>query len=112
MRPQFGTETGRPLWLAFKLKMYGTAHFAHSLGVGYSAAPLPKQLRSMSVLMIPGLSGTAAIPLGNSCASDCVNPSIAHFVAQYGATSGEVDLPQPELKLTITPERRATIAGT
>ena len=57
----------------------------------------------MSVLMMPGLSGTAAMPGGNSCASACVKPSIAHFVAQYGATSAAVERPQPELKLTMTP---------
>ena len=37
---------------------------------------------------------------------------MAHLVAQYGATSGDVDRPHPELRLTITPEPRATIAGT
>ena len=67
----------------------------------------PKQLCSMPVLMMPGLSGTAAMPGGNSCASDCVSPSIAHFVAQYGATSASVERPQPELKFTMTPLCRA-----
>ena len=57
----------------------------------------------MSVLMMPGLSGTAAMPGGNSCASDWVSPSIAHFVAQYGATSASVERPQPELKFTMSP---------
>src|SRR5690606_12140898 len=61
--------------------------------------------------MIPGLRGTAAIPDGNSCASAWVNPSIAHLLAQYGATSASVERPQPELKLTTTPLFRFTIAG-
>src|SRR5512135_2835154 len=62
--------------------------------------------------MIPGLRGTAARPGGSSWARARVRPSIAHFVAQYGATSGDVDRPQYELRLTITPDRRAIIAGT
>jgi hypothetical protein len=66
----------------------------------------------MAVLMMPGLSGTAAMPAGNSCASDCVSPSIAHFVAQYGATSASVERPQPELKFTMTPLPCLIIAGT
>ena len=37
---------------------------------------------------------------------------MAHLLAQYGATSAEVDRPQPELKFTITPEPAATIADT
>ena len=37
---------------------------------------------------------------------------MAHLVAQYGATSGEVLRPQPELRLTITPWLRSIIAGT
>jgi NAD(P)-dependent dehydrogenase (short-subunit alcohol dehydrogenase family) len=37
---------------------------------------------------------------------------MAHLVAQYGATSADVERPQPELKLTITPFSRSTIAGT
>lgn len=32
--------------------------------------------------MTPGLSATAAIPGGNSFATDAVKPSIAHFEAQ------------------------------
>ena len=79
---------------------------------GYPEAKPPKQLRSMPVLMMPGLSGTAAMPGGNSCASACVRPSIAHFVAQYGATSAAVERPQPEMKLTMTPLLFFTIAGT
>src|SRR5438067_653848 len=66
----------------------------------------------MSVSMTPGLSGTAAMPAGNSCASASVSPSIAYFVAQYGATSGEVERPQPLDRFTITPDARFTIAGT
>src|SRR5512135_3822032 len=62
--------------------------------------------------MIPGLRGTAARPGGSSWAKARVRPSIAHFVAQYGATSGDVDRPQYELRLTITPDCRAIITGT
>src|SRR5579862_4287446 len=61
--------------------------------------------------MIPGFNGTAAMPEGSSCESDCVSPSIAHLLAQYGATSASVERPQPELKLTITPFLRFTIDG-
>ncbi len=60
---------------------------------------------------MPGLNGTAAIPSGNSCANDCVSPSIAHLLAQYGATSGEAERPHPELKFTITPLCVRAIAG-
>ena len=35
---------------------------------------------------------------------EAVRPSIAHFEAQYGATSGETERPQYELRLTITPD--------
>src|SRR5208283_67198 len=66
----------------------------------------------MAVLITPGLSGTAARPGGNSWASDLVSPSIAHFEAQYGATSGAVDRPHPELRFTITPCPASIIAGT
>ena len=38
-------------------------------------------------------------------------PSMAYFVAQYGATPEEVLRPQPEEKLTITPLPRSSIAG-
>ena len=54
----------------------------------------------MSVLMMPGFRATAAIPEGSSCAKAWVSPSIAYLVAQYGATSGSVERPQPELKFT------------
>src|SRR5688572_31717410 len=37
---------------------------------------------------------------------------MAHLVAQYGATSGAVVRPQPELKFTITPRFFWIIAGT
>ena len=60
---------------------------------------------------MPGLNGTAAIPSGNSCANDFVSPSTAHLVAQYGATSGEAERPQPELKFTITPLCSRAIEG-
>ena len=46
------------------------------------AARAPKQLRSMAVSMIPGLSGTAARPAGSSCARARVSPSMPHFEAQ------------------------------
>ena len=62
--------------------------------------------------MMPGLRGTAARPFGSSWARARVRPSIAHFEAQYGATSGETERPQYELRLTITPDSRAIIAGT
>src|ERR1035437_4859036 len=62
--------------------------------------------------MMPGLSATAAKPEGSSCANACVSPSIAHLLAQYGATSASVDRPQPELKFTMTPRFRLIIAGT
>src|SRR5882724_6727008 len=66
----------------------------------------------MAVLMSPGLNGMEAMPGGISCASDRESPSMAHLVAQYGATSGSVERPQPELKLTMTPRRAAIMAGT
>ena len=44
-------------------------------------------------------------------AIEIVIPSTAHLVAQYGATSGDVTRPQPELRLTTTPAPRAIIAG-
>ena len=66
----------------------------------------------MSVLITPGLSGILAIPGGSSCAIDLLRPSIAHLDAQYGATSGDVLRPQPELRLSIIPVSRFTIAGT
>src|ERR1017187_4656077 len=62
--------------------------------------------------MMPGLSATAARPDGSSCANACVSPSIAHLLAQYGATSASVDRPQPELKFTMTPRLCLIIAGT
>src|SRR5882757_2578707 len=37
---------------------------------------------------------------------------MAHFDAQYGATSGETERPHPEVKFTITPFFAAIIAGT
>ena len=45
----------------------------------------------MSVSMMPGFNGTAAMLDGNSCASAWVNPSMAHLVAQYGATKRRGD---------------------
>src|SRR5208282_4060912 len=107
-----GTVRERPLSEGASFNRNGTATLAHSPGEGYPDAEPPKQLRNMSVSMMPGLSGTAAMPGGNSCASACVRPSIAHFVAQYGATSAAVERPQLELKFTMTPARRETIAGT
>src|SRR5262249_10824192 len=106
-----GTLTDLPLSFGPNRSKNGTAFWAHFSGVGYEAAFWPKQLCSMSVLMIPGLSGTAHIPAGSSWARARVNPSQAYFVALYGATSGYVERPQPELKLAITPWRRAIIAG-
>src|SRR5262249_16331105 len=90
----------------------GTALVAHSVGSGYAEAEAPKQDCNISVLMMPGFSGIAARPAGSSWAKACVNPSIPHLVAQYGATSASVDRPQPELKLTITPSPRSIMAGT
>src|SRR5678815_894888 len=51
---------------------------------GLGNAPRPRRSigSSMSVLMTPGLSATAARPVGDSCARACVNPSIAHLLAQ------------------------------
>src|SRR5882672_5853109 len=66
----------------------------------------------MAVLMSPGLNGMDAMPGGISCASDRESPSMAHLVAQYGATSALVERPQPELKLTMIPRRAAIMAGT
>ncbi len=51
------------------------------LGIGRRRSS-GKQVRSMSVSMTPGLSGTAAMPSGSSSASALVRPSIAHLVAQ------------------------------
>src|ERR1035438_6082006 len=98
-----GTVTGFPFSFGPRRRIKGAAVSAHSVGVGYPEADCPKELRSISVLMMPGLSGMAAMLEGNSCASDCVRPSIAHLLAQYGATSASAERPQPELKLTITP---------
>src|ERR1035437_6334951 len=66
----------------------------------------------MSVLMMPGLSATAARLDGNYCANACVSPSIADLLAQYGATSASVDRPHPEQKFTMTPRLRLIISGT
>src|SRR6266511_3163848 len=107
----YGAVCDRPLSPGPRPSKNGTAFFAHVSAVGYADAEWPKQLCSMSVLMMPGLSGIAAMPEGNSCASACVRPSIAHLVAQYGATSASVERPQPELKFTITPLPRSIMAG-
>ncbi len=40
------------------------------------------------------------------------NPSMAHLLAQNGATPASVLLSQPELKLTMTPDCWPTIAET
>src|SRR2546423_365252 len=101
-----------PLSRGPNFKRNGTAFLAHCCGDSKLEAEGPKQLCNMSVLMMPGFTGTAAIPPGNSWAKAFVSPSIAHLVAQYGATSASVDRPQPELKLTMTPLPRAIIAGT
>src|SRR5262245_8627867 len=106
-----GTVSGLPLSAGPRPRKNGTADSAHAAGSGYSDDDSPKQLRSMSVSMMPGFTGTAARPPGSSWAIARVRPSIAHLVAQYGATSGDVERPQPELRLTITPEPRAIIAG-
>jgi outer membrane protein assembly factor BamB len=102
-----GTVSGWPLSLTVNCWMNGTATSAHSSAVGKPFAPLLKQLCSISVLMMPGFSGTAARPSGSSWASARVMPSIAHFEPQYGATSAATERPQPLLKLTITPEPAA-----
>src|SRR5262245_1199549 len=107
----YGAVNDLPLSFGPSPNKNGTAFFAHFSGVGYDPASSPKQLCSMSVLMIPGFSGTAHIPPGSSCARASVRPSTAYFVAQYGATSGDVDRPHPELKFTITPLFRSIIAG-
>ncbi|MEH1800254.1 MAG: hypothetical protein V7L13_14045, partial [Nostoc sp.] len=44
------------------------------------------------------MRGIAAIPFGNSCAKERVNPSIAHLEAQYGATWAEVEREHPVLE--------------
>ena len=49
------------------------------------------------------VEGDGGQALGSSWARASVRPSIAHFEAQYGATSGETERPQYELRLTITP---------
>src|SRR6185503_11012801 len=77
-----GTVSGLPLSSGPRASRNGTATFAHWVGLGYDFAELPKERCNMSVSMIPGLSGMAAMPEGNSCASDWVSPSMAHFVAQ------------------------------
>lgn len=41
----------------------------------------------------------------------CDIPSMANFVAQYGATSGDVLRPQPDEKFTMTPLPRFIMAG-
>ena len=41
--------------------------------------------------MMPGLTGTALKPSGSSWARLWVKPSIAHLLAQYGATSAAAD---------------------
>ena len=40
-----------------------------------------------------------------------MSPSIAHLLAQYGATSGEVDLPQPDEMLMMMPELFSNMIG-
>src|SRR6266536_4167974 len=108
----YGAVRGRPLCFGPRPSRNGTAFFAHCSAVGYMEAEAPKQLCSIFVLMIPGFNATAARPDGISCASAWVSPSMAHLVAQYGATSASVERPQPELKLTMTPLPRLIIAGT
>jgi len=76
------TVIGFPFCFAPSPSRNGAAVRAHSSGPGYDEAEPPKQLRSMSVSMIPGFSGTAAMPDGSSWASAWVRPSIAHLVAQ------------------------------
>ena len=58
--------TQLPLSVRPRLAKAGTAVFAHSSGALYPVAASPKQERSMSVSMMPGLKATAARPLGNS----------------------------------------------
>ena len=89
----------------------GAATLAKASGLRAESAPPAKQLCSIPVFTMPGLSGTQAMPFGSSSASALLNPSIAHLVAQYGATSGEVPRPQPELRFTITPWLCSIIAG-
>ncbi len=87
------------------------APIAHASGEGLAAADSPQQLRSMSVSTTPGLTATAARPGGSSWERARVRPSTAHLLAQYGATSGEVTRPQPELMLTTMPRPLSIIAG-
>src|SRR5258708_6277105 len=61
-----GAVSERPLSLGPRPSRNGTAFSAHFSGAGYDAASSPKQLWSISVLMMPGLSGTAHIPGGSS----------------------------------------------
>ena len=92
-------ETARPI-------------FAHSCGVGYPEAEPPKQLRSMSVLMMPGLSGTAAMP-GRQFLRQCLRqPFNRPFGGAIRRDFRGGERPQPELKFTMTPLLRLTIAGT
>ena len=42
---------------------------AQASALGWAAAPSAQQSRSMSVSITPGLSGTAAMPAGNSAAN-------------------------------------------
>src|SRR5437773_2135225 len=82
-----GAVSCLPLLLGPRLSKNGTAPLAQSAGEMYPAAEAPKQLRNISVLMMPGLNETAATPSGSSCASASVSPSTPHLLAQYGATA-------------------------
>jgi len=61
-----GTVSDLPLSLGPSPSRNGTAFWAHLSGEGYELASSPNADCSMSVLMMPGLSGTAHIPSGNS----------------------------------------------
>src|SRR5262245_6277387 len=83
---QFGRQLrivcGLPLSRELNPRIIGAAFSTHLAGHGYRLAVPPKQLRSMSVSMTPGSSGTAAIGRGSSSAKARVSPSIAHLLAQ------------------------------
>lgn len=78
-----GTVRARPLSFGPRVRRKGAAAAAHASASGYSAAAAgPKQERSMSVLMTPGLRAMAARPGGSSWARARVSPSMAHLLAQ------------------------------
>ena len=89
----------------------GTADLGPLLGVGVLRRRLAEAAPEHLGVDDAGVHRDGRHPLGELLGQARVRPSMAHLVAQYGATSGDVERPHPELRLAITPEPRAIIAG-